>query len=83
MDHIILDNETGLDPPNVKLRAVGGLVAADYFMPGYFVWAVIIEQLARLGYEERSMHMASYDWRLSYLNTEVRGYFDAENESLY
>eukprot|EP00271_Cylindrocystis_brebissonii_P008380 TRINITY_DN22599_c0_g1_i1.p1 TRINITY_DN22599_c0_g1~~TRINITY_DN22599_c0_g1_i1.p1 ORF type:complete len:693 (-),score=108.54 TRINITY_DN22599_c0_g1_i1:1267-3345(-) len=72
MEHMTLDNETGLDPPGIRVRPVEGLVAADYFMPGYFVWAVIIEQLARLGYDERSMHMASYDWRLSYLNTQER-----------
>lgn len=72
LEHIMLDNETGLDPPNIRLRAVSGLVAADYFMPGYFVWAVIIEQLAKLGYDEKSMHMASYDWRLAFHKTEER-----------
>ena len=71
---MLLDNETGLDPPGVRVRPVQGLVAADYFMPGYFVWAVIIEQLARIGYDERNLHMASYDWRLSYQNTEVGGW---------
>lgn len=72
MEHIMLDNETGLDPPGIRMRAVSGLVAADYFMPGYFVWAVIIEQLARLGYDEKTMHMASYDWRLAFQQTEER-----------
>ena len=66
-----LDNETGLDPPGIRLRPVSGLVAADYFAPGYFVWAVLIANLARIGYEENSMYMASYDWRLSFQNTEV------------
>ncbi|KAJ7562183.1 hypothetical protein O6H91_03G057700 [Diphasiastrum complanatum] len=72
LEHMRLDNETGLDPPGIKVRPVSGLVAADYFAPGYFVWAVLIENLARLGYEEKSMHMAAYDWRLSFQNTEVR-----------
>ncbi|KAL1811328.1 hypothetical protein DCAR_0623387 [Daucus carota subsp. sativus] len=72
MEHMILDNETGLDPPGVRVRPVTGLVAADYFAPGYFVWAVLIGNLARLGYEEKNMYMASYDWRLSFQNTEVR-----------
>lgn len=66
-----MDNETGLDPPGIRVRAVSGLVAADYFAAGYFVWAVLIANLARLGYEEKNMYMASYDWRLSYQNTEV------------
>lgn len=66
-----LDNETGLDHPGVRVRPVTGLVAADYFAAGYFVWAVLINNLARLGYEEKNMYMASYDWRLSFQNTEV------------
>lgn len=68
---MILDNATGLDPPGIRVRPVSGLVAADWFIPGYFVWAVLIEELAKLGYDERSMFMASYDWRLSFINTEV------------
>lgn len=67
-----LDNKTGLDPPGIRVRPVTGLVAADYFMPGYFVWAVLIANLAQIGYEEKTMYMASYDWRLSFQNTEVR-----------
>ncbi|KAG5248063.1 lecithin:cholesterol acyltransferase family protein [Salix suchowensis] len=67
-----LHNETGLDPPGIRLRALSGLVAADYFAPGYFVWAVLIENLAKIGYEGKNMHMAAYDWRLSFQNTEIR-----------
>lgn len=67
-----LDNETGLDPEGIRVRPVSGLVAADYFAPGYFVWAVLIENLAGIGYEEKTMYMASYDWRLTFQNTEVR-----------
>lgn len=66
-----LNNETGLDPVDIRVRSVPGLVAADYFAPGYFVWAVLIANLACIGYEEKNMHMASYDWRLSFQNTEV------------
>ncbi|CAI9761550.1 unnamed protein product [Fraxinus pennsylvanica] len=72
LEHISLDNETGLDPPGIRVRAVPGLVAADYFAPGYFVWAILIENLARIGYEGKNMYMAAYDWRLSFQNTEVR-----------
>lgn len=66
-----LDNETGLDPSGIRVRPVSGLVAADYFAPGYFVWAVLIANLARIGYEEKTMYMAAYDWRLAFQNTEV------------
>lgn len=72
LEHLSLDNETGLDPPGIRLRAVPGLVAADYFAPGYFVWAVLIENLAQVGYEGKNMYMAAYDWRLSFQNTEIR-----------
>ncbi|KAL6967116.1 Phospholipid:diacylglycerol acyltransferase 1 [Sarracenia purpurea var. burkii] len=71
LEHLSLDNVTGLDPQGIRVRAVPGLVAADYFAPGYFVWAVLIENLARIGYEEKNMYMAAYDWRLSFQNTEV------------
>lgn len=67
-----LDNETGLDPSGIRIRPVSGLVAADYFAAGYFVWAVLIANLARIGYEEKNMYMAAYDWRISFQNTEVR-----------
>ena len=77
-----LDNETGLDPPGIRVRPVCGLVAADYFAPGYFVWAVLIANLARIGYEEKTMYMASYDWRLSFQNTEVFRLFFFRNLSL-
>ncbi|CAI9105518.1 OLC1v1004450C1 [Oldenlandia corymbosa var. corymbosa] len=72
LEHLSLDNETGLDPPGIRVRAVPGLVAADYFAPGYFVWAILIENLAKIGYESKNMYMAAYDWRLSFQNTEVR-----------
>ncbi|XP_039018447.1 phospholipid:diacylglycerol acyltransferase 1-like isoform X2 [Hibiscus syriacus] len=72
LEHISLDNETGFDPPGIRVRPVSGLVAADYFARGYFVWAVIIANLAHIGYEEKSLYMATYDWRLSFQNTEVR-----------
>ncbi|KDP33885.1 hypothetical protein JCGZ_07456 [Jatropha curcas] len=72
VEHMSLDNETGLDPPGIRVRPVSGLVAADYFAAGYFVWAVLIANLARIGYEEKTMYMAAYDWRISFQNTEVR-----------
>ena len=68
-----LDNITGLDPEGLKVRPVSGLVAADYFIGGFFVWAILIQNLAKIGYEEKNLHMAAYDWRLSFQNTEVSG----------
>ncbi|CAA3014106.1 phospholipid:diacylglycerol acyltransferase 2 [Olea europaea subsp. europaea] len=71
LEHLSLDNETGLDPPRTRVRAVPGLVATDSFAPGYFVWAILIENLACISYEGKNMYMATYDWRLSFQNTEV------------
>ncbi|KAF9344787.1 hypothetical protein BGX26_003907 [Mortierella sp. AD094] len=67
-----LNSTTGLDPDGVRLRAAQGLEAADYLVPGYWVWAPIIKNLAAIGYDNNNMHLASYDWRLSFSNLEVR-----------
>jgi len=50
---------------------VPGHVAGDNFASGYHVWADLIENLARIGYEGKNLYMAAYDWRLSFQNTEV------------
>lgn len=71
LEHLSLDNETGLDPPGIRVRPVEGLVAGDYFAQGYFVWAVLIENLAKIGYDGKNLHMAAYDWRIAFQNTEV------------
>ncbi|KVH94029.1 Lecithin:cholesterol/phospholipid:diacylglycerol acyltransferase [Cynara cardunculus var. scolymus] len=65
IEHMSLDNETGLDPPGVRVRPVSGLVAADYFAAGYFVWAVLIANLARIGYEEKNMMTRTWDSTMS------------------
>lgn len=78
-----LDPVTGLDPEGVRLRAAQGLEAADYLVPGYWVWAPIIKNLAAIGYDNNNMHLASYDWRLSFANLESRdSYFSRLKSSL-
>jgi phospholipid:diacylglycerol acyltransferase len=69
---LMIDLETGLDPPYVKLRAAQGFDATDLFVTGYWIWNKVIENLAAIGYEPNSMASASYDWRLSYLKLEAR-----------
>eukprot|EP00952_Eustigmatos_sp_NYUAD-ZCMA_P011056 45033-Eustigmatos_ZCMA.PRE.1 len=39
--------------------------AADYFMPGFWVWAKLIRDMAALGYDHKNMVLMAYDWRLS------------------
>ncbi len=70
--HIMLDKETGLDPPDIKLRAAQGFDATDFFITGYWIWNKILENLATIGYDPNSAFTAAYDWRLSYANLEVR-----------
>ncbi|KAL9109676.1 MAG: hypothetical protein Q9227_005714 [Pyrenula ochraceoflavens] len=70
--HIMLDKETGLDPPGVKLRAAQGFDAADFFITGYWIWNKVLENLATIGYDPTNAFTAAYDWRLSYLNLERR-----------
>lgn len=76
LKHIMLDEETGLDPPNIKIRAAQGFDAADFFMAGYWIWNKILQNLAVIGYGPNNMLSASYDWRLAYIDLEKRdGYF--------
>ena len=76
MQHMRLDPKTGLDPSGIKLRAVTGLEAVDWFVPGYFVWGKVIESLGDVGYDPNSIHAATFDWRLSPEQLERRdGYF--------
>lgn len=72
LKHIMLDEETGLDPPGVKLRAAQGFEAADFFMAGYWIWNKILQNLSAIGYDPNKMVTAAYDWRLSYLDLERR-----------
>ncbi|EJT96683.1 phospholipid/diacylglycerol acyltransferase [Dacryopinax primogenitus] len=67
-----LDTTTGLDPPGIKVRAAQGIDAASTFIPGYWIWAKVIENLACLNYDSNNLFLAAYDWRLSFYNLEER-----------
>ncbi|KAK9474264.1 Lecithin:cholesterol acyltransferase-domain-containing protein [Dipodascopsis tothii] len=69
---IMLDPETGLDPPGFKLRAAQGFDATDFFVAGYWIWNKILENLAVIAYDPNMMHSAAYDWRLAYMDMERR-----------
>ncbi|ORZ11249.1 Lecithin:cholesterol/phospholipid:diacylglycerol acyltransferase, partial [Absidia repens] len=60
-----LDPTTGLDPEGIKLRAAEGFDAAEYVLPGYWIWSKVLKNLSAIGYDTTNMYMASYDWRLS------------------
>ncbi|VEU21309.1 DEKNAAC102391 [Brettanomyces naardenensis] len=76
LKYVMLDPNTGLDPPGVKLRAAQGFEAADFFVTGYWIWNKVLQNLAVIGYGPGNMISASYDWRLAFLDLEIRdGYF--------
>ncbi|KAJ2803230.1 phospholipid:diacylglycerol acyltransferase [Coemansia guatemalensis] len=81
VQHMMLDKKSGLDPPNIKLRAAQGLDAADYFITGYWIWGKAIENLAALGYDSNDMALAAYDWRLSYYDLERRDQYFSRLQS--
>mmetsp|Transcript_14287 Transcript_14287/g.33921 ORF Transcript_14287/g.33921 Transcript_14287/m.33921 type:complete len:815 (-) Transcript_14287:815-3259(-) len=62
----------GADPPGIKVRPAQGFEAADFVIGGYWVWAVLIENLADLGYSPSNMWVGAYDWRLPYAQLEKR-----------
>ncbi|KAE8556588.1 hypothetical protein EYB25_001290 [Talaromyces marneffei] len=80
-NHIMLDRETGLDPPNIKLRAAQGFDATDFFITGYWIWNKILENLATIGYDPTNAFSAAYDWRLSYMNLETRDQYFSRLQS--
>lgn len=55
LQHMALDAESGLDVPGIHLRPAIGLEAVDYFVPGYAVWAKMVESLADLGYDSNNL----------------------------
>eukprot|EP00547_Thalassionema_nitzschioides_P010814 CAMPEP_0194256014 /NCGR_PEP_ID=MMETSP0158-20130606/35808_1 /TAXON_ID=33649 /ORGANISM="Thalassionema nitzschioides, Strain L26-B" /LENGTH=569 /DNA_ID=CAMNT_0038994559 /DNA_START=394 /DNA_END=2103 /DNA_ORIENTATION=- len=74
--HLALDPTSGMDPPNIRVRAAQGFEAADYFMTGYWVWDKMIKNLAAVGYDGSNMSLEPYDWRLAFPLLEERdGYF--------
>mmetsp|Transcript_65680 Transcript_65680/g.108975 ORF Transcript_65680/g.108975 Transcript_65680/m.108975 type:complete len:690 (-) Transcript_65680:73-2142(-) len=77
--HLALNASTGLDPlqrphmnRSIRVRPAQGFEGADFFLGGYWLWGLMIEALADIGYDLNSMYMASYDWRLSFADLERR-----------
>ncbi|PJF18753.1 Lecithin:cholesterol/phospholipid:diacylglycerol acyltransferase-like protein [Paramicrosporidium saccamoebae] len=75
LQHLKLNSTTGTDPDNIKLRPAQGLEAADFILPGFWVWAPIIENLSEIGYDHNNLIMAPYDWRLDMARLEERDHY--------
>ncbi|KAJ7506226.1 Lecithin:cholesterol/phospholipid:diacylglycerol acyltransferase [Mycena galericulata] len=52
----------------VEIRAAEGIDVASSFIQG----SKIVENLAVVNYDTNNLHLAPYDWRLSYYNLEER-----------
>ncbi|CCW64584.1 unnamed protein product [Phytomonas sp. EM1] len=65
LDLFSMDKTTGLDKKGIKVRPDSGLASVDYFVPGYWVWAKVIINLADIGYDPQDIMVMTYDWRLS------------------
>lgn len=72
LDHITPSPSTGLDKPGVRVRAASGLGAADAFLGVFSLWRGLLRSLARLGYDESAVHLASFDWRMRFPDLERR-----------
>ncbi|KAI8339213.1 phospholipid/diacylglycerol acyltransferase [Chlamydoabsidia padenii] len=70
-----LDEHTGLDPKDIKLRPVDGFAASERIFPGYWLWSKVIQNLSAIGYDSNNMYIASYDWRLALGNLEKRDHY--------
>ena len=55
LKHMSLNEKTGLDQPGINLRAANGLEAVDYFVPGYAVWAKMVQALGDIGYDANNL----------------------------
>lgn len=55
LQHMSLDEKTGLDKEGINLRAATGLEAVDYFVPGYAVWAKMVQALGDIGYDSNNL----------------------------
>ena len=62
--HLALNKTTWDDLDGISVRASTGLSAADAFGP-LNLWGELLRNLAILDYDERSVHLLGYDWRLS------------------
>ena len=73
--HLALNGTTWDDPADIKVRASSGLGAADAFGP-LNLWGELMANLAILGYDETSLRLLGFDWRLSAQRLEARdGFF--------
>ncbi|KAK7198730.1 phospholipid:diacylglycerol acyltransferase [Novymonas esmeraldas] len=65
LDVFSMHKKTGMDRDDTKVRADSGFASVDFFVPGYWVWAKVLINLADIGYDPQSMAVMTFDWRMS------------------
>ena len=68
LQHMALDEKTGLDKQGINLRAATGLEAVDYFVPGYAVWAKMVQALGDIGYDSNNLVSSAFPFKLHSLS---------------
>lgn len=59
---MMLDPETGLDPPGYKVRAAEGLDGASSFMPGFWLWSKVIESTQKSSFIHTKLPQFEYSF---------------------
>ncbi|WZN65544.1 phospholipid:diacylglycerol acyltransferase [Chloropicon roscoffensis] len=72
LEHMSMNHTTGLDPEGITVRPAEGLSNVEYFMPGFGIWAQIVESLADVGYDNSHLYVHPYDWRMDASRLERR-----------
>jgi phospholipid:diacylglycerol acyltransferase len=71
MAALMLDPETGLDPPGVKIRAAQGIDAAQKFIEGYWLWWDVTAISGNGAYWQRTMIREKILQNLAALNYDT------------
>uniref|UniRef100_A0A061R4E4 Phospholipid:diacylglycerol acyltransferase n=1 Tax=Tetraselmis sp. GSL018 TaxID=582737 RepID=A0A061R4E4_9CHLO len=75
LEHLELDEDTGLDPPGIRLRPAQDLGAIETIY-GYDMWKTTMDKLVAIGYDSNWVIAMPYDWRLSAADLQKRdGFF--------
>lgn len=76
--HMSLSSDCFSDPSQIKVRPAKGKEGVAYITPGLFtnsltyIFGPLIDQLEELGYTEKNLGYAPYDWRIPFYYMEAR-----------
>lgn len=59
----------------IKVRANTSIASVSHILPSYWVWDKLIVNLQKIGYDDNSLAVFPYDFRLSFYELEKRDFF--------